>query len=173
MSKRRRMLRPTRAGALLDQLVQGLGMGEKLEQYRAFIVWAEVVGPQVAARTAPLRIRGDILEVRVDQAVWMQQLQLLKPKILTRLNERLGQETISDIFWRQGALTGLLPSEPTVGAPNLPPLDPDDAARIEATLAPLTSEEVRAPLRRLLNKQARLALLHRRQSQKETPAQDA
>jgi len=173
VSTRRRMLRPARTGALLDQLVQGLGLGEKLEQYRAFIVWGEVVGPQVAARTAPLRIRGGVLEVRVDQAVWMQQLQLLKPKILIRLNERLGQETIRDIFWRQGSVAELFAREAPVGAPNLPPLAPEDAARIEATLSPLTSEELRAPLRRLLSKQARLARLQRRESQGEPPAQDA
>ncbi len=172
MSARRRMFRPARAGNLLDQLVQGLGLGEKLEQYRAFIVWGEVVGPQVAARTAPLRIRSGVLEVRVDQAVWMQQLQLLKPKILTRLNERLGKETIRDIFWRQGSVAELFAREAPVGAPALPPLTPEDAARIEATLAPLTSEELRAPMRRLLSKQARLARLQQRENQSETPAKD-
>ncbi len=32
----------------------------------------------------------------------MQQLQLLKPKILKELNEKLEGETLADIFWKRG-----------------------------------------------------------------------
>ena len=85
------MQTPVLAGELVDKLLQGLGLDERLQQYKALIVWSDVVGPQIAARTRPIRIRDNILEINVDQAAWMQQLQLMKPKILARLNAELGK----------------------------------------------------------------------------------
>jgi hypothetical protein len=164
MSRKATRRRPERAGTLLEQLVSGWGMAEKLEQYRVWQIWAEVVGEQIAAHATPVRIRDHRLEVRVDQAVWMQQLHLLKPKIIAALNQRLGSEQVCDIFWRQGppAVATVLTDAPA--PPSLPPLDAETAARIEALLANLPATEIGAPLRRLLQKQARLAAWRRTQS---------
>ncbi len=159
--KRPPMKRAATAGALLGDLLTQWGMTGKLQAYRAWQVWDEVVGPQIAAHARPARIREGVLEVRVDQAVWMQQLQLLKPKLLARLNERLGEETIRDIFWRRGTHPAA-PLEPVPAPPPQPPLPPEEISRIDEIVAPLTDPEVRAHLRRLLIRQARLDLGRRR-----------
>lgn len=160
MSRQKRppMKRAAAAGALLEQLLQQAGLAGKLHAYESWRVWDEVVGPQIAAHARPARIRDGVLEVRVDQAVWMQQLQLMKPKILSRLNERLGGEPIADIFWRRGRLEERPAATP---AGNERPwlertLDEAEQARIEATLAPLADDELRARLRAVLVRQAKL-----------------
>ncbi|MEJ2698369.1 MAG: DUF721 domain-containing protein, partial [Desulfuromonadales bacterium] len=89
------------AGSLLRQLLGQWGLDRKLREYRAWELWDEVVGPQIAARARPAKLRDGVLEVGVDQAFWMQQLQLMKPKILSSLNARLGEVLIRDIFWRR------------------------------------------------------------------------
>lgn len=150
------MRQPAAAGALLENLVQGLGIAGRLQQYQAWQVWDAVVGPQVAAHARPSRIRDGVLEVRVDQAVWMQQLQLLKPKILAALEQRLGAGIIRDIFWRHGAIPPVAAPSRSEGAPVLPPLAPADSARIELLLAGLADDDLRRSLRFLLQKQARL-----------------
>lgn len=156
--KRPPMKKAAAAGALLGQFLQQAGLAGKLHAYESWLVWDEVVGPLIAEHARPARIRDGVLEVRVDQAVWMQQLQLMKPKILTRLNERLGGEPIRDIFWRRGRAEERPAASP---AGNERPwlersLDGAEQARIEAAIAPLDDAELRARLRAILQRQAQL-----------------
>lgn len=158
MNRHRRppMRKAATAGALLGQFLEQSGLAVKLHAYEALLVWDEVVGPQITVHTQPTKIRDGILEVRVDQAVWMQQLQLMKPKILTRLNERLGGEVIKDIFWRRGKVEqrGAASAERERRPP--PPLPAEQMARIQAIVAPLMDCELRRELQQLLIRQAQL-----------------
>ncbi|BCR03936.1 hypothetical protein DESUT3_10050 [Desulfuromonas versatilis] len=129
-----------------------------MREYRAWQVWDEVVGPQIAARARPLRIREGVLEVRVEQPVWMQQLQLLKPRILAKLNERLGAGTLKDIYLRRGRIQAdeLPESGPDPAAWKHTPLTEEEKAEIEATLASLADPEIKRQLRALMMRQAQL-----------------
>jgi hypothetical protein len=156
---RPRMRRPASAADLVQQLLQQRGMEGKIEEYRAWQVWDQVVGPQIARRARPIRIREGVLEVRVDQPVWMQQLQLLKPRILARLNEALGKELLRDLFLRRGAID----QAPTTAAIEPPPawlqirLSAEETNAIEASLATIADPELRASLRAVLLRQKQLA----------------
>lgn len=158
-SDRPRMRHPASAGDLIQQVLQQRGLEGKVEEYRAWQVWDEVVGPQIARRARPIRIRDGVLEVRVDQPVWMQQLQLLKPRILTRLNAALGKELLRDLFLRRGAID----QAPTQAATEPPPawlqiqLSEADHREIETSLAAIADPELRAGLRALLRRQKQLA----------------
>lgn len=158
MSDRNRppMKNAVSAGALIESLLRQRGFEGKLREYRAWQVWDEVVGPQIAARARPSRIRDGVLEVRVDQPVWMQQLQLMKPKILARLNERL-EGAIRDIYLRRGR------NEPQTAEPPpaLPawraqPLTEEESAAIEAALACIHDPELRRSMRAILVRQKKL-----------------
>lgn len=104
MSKRPRNEQAISIHALIEQILASKGLDKKLQQYRAWSVWDEVVGPQISQHAQPLRVRESILEVRVENATWMQQLQLLKPKILKELNEKLGDDHLQDIYWKRGKI---------------------------------------------------------------------
>jgi hypothetical protein len=146
-------------GAVLSRYLQEQGLDSRLRRYRAWQVWEEVVGPQIAARARPCRMREDTLEVWVDHAVWMQQLQLMKPKLIARLNAAIGEPLIRDLYLRRGR-----PQESVPAAPPAPEhdwhkttLSPEENSRIEQTVAPLADQELRDRLRELLRLQARLA----------------
>jgi len=164
------MARAAAAGNLLGEVLQRLGLSTKLREYQAWTVWDAVVGPQIASHARPSRIRDGVLEVRVDQAVWMQQLQLLKPTILTRLNERLGGGVVRDIFWQRGQPPAAAPAPgapyPILRHQNLS-LPAETLSSIDDTLSPLGDEALRNRLRRLLMRQARLN--RARQSAEEPP----
>jgi predicted nucleic acid-binding Zn ribbon protein len=156
--RRARMAHAARAGDLLDGLLHGWGLDERLKQYRALIVWDEVVGPQIAAHTRPEKIRDGILEVSVDQPVWMQQLQLLKPQLLNKLNARLGDSPLRDLFLKRGQVT---PRTTTAAAATAPAwrretLAPAEEAELATLLATVTDAELRRHLRELLVKQIKL-----------------
>ena len=57
-------------------------------------VWAAVVGPAVAAEATPTGDRGGTLNVTCRSAVWAQELDLMGPDVVRRLNEALGREAV-------------------------------------------------------------------------------
>ena len=87
---------------LLKKLLGDKGLDERLPRYQAWLVWDKIVGEQIAKRARPLRLREKILEVRVDNPVWMQQLQMMKPQILKKLHAQLPDCDIEDIYLRRG-----------------------------------------------------------------------
>jgi hypothetical protein len=151
------MRQPASAGDLVDKLLKGLGIDERLQQYKALVIWNEVVGPQIAARTRPVRIRDDILEVNVDQPAWMQQLQLMKPKILARLNAELEGNKVRDLFLKRGRINQN-PEKP----PEQPPawrtvqLDTAEKQQVADLLSTVDDPELRDQLERFLTKQMRV-----------------
>jgi predicted nucleic acid-binding Zn ribbon protein len=56
---------------------------------RAQAAWAEVAGAGLAASTEPVAERDGVLTVACESAIWAQELELLGPDLLARLNTRL------------------------------------------------------------------------------------
>lgn len=52
-------------------------------------LWPETVGPAIAAQALPNRERGGVLTVSCSASVWAQELDLMAPDILERLNRNL------------------------------------------------------------------------------------
>ena len=95
---------PHPAGSILQGLLKEAGFERQIRRFSVFEDWPDLVGPTLAAHSQPWRVRGDVLEVRVDHAVWMQQLQLQKSNILQQLNSRLEGDSIRDLFWSFGTI---------------------------------------------------------------------
>ncbi len=74
---RPKMKQAVSVGRLINDLLEKRGLEDKVREYRTWQIWDETVGPQIAARARPVRIRDGVLEIRVDQPIWMQQLQLM------------------------------------------------------------------------------------------------
>ena len=151
------MRQAAKIGVLLDQLMQNLGLDDRLRQCRALVIWETVVGPQIAAHTRPHKIRDGVMEVCVDQPAWMQQLHLMKPQILGRLNAELGEDALKDIYLRRGKIAARAEQ-----APSGPPawrtvqLDAEESKQLSAVLTDVADPGLRRELERLLEKQARL-----------------
>ncbi len=165
--KRPSLARAVAIGDLLRSLLRQQGLAGKMEEYRAWQVWDAVVGPQIATRARPIRLREGVLEVRVEQAVWMQQLQLMKPQILARLNERLGSAVIKDIFWRRGRLEEMSVNQ--VRKPEGPDwravsLSQEETSAIERTAGAIGDSDLRQQLQQLFTRQQRLEKARRNHS---------
>ena len=53
------------------------------------LVWPDVAGSAIAAEATPVAERDGVLTVSCRSAVWAQELDLLAPDLIGRLNERL------------------------------------------------------------------------------------
>ena len=155
--RRGKMKSAAHTGEVVEQLLKGLGLDERLQQYRAMIIWDEVVGPQIAARTRPIRIREGILEINVDQPTWMQQLQRMKPKILARLNAELTDSTIKDLYLKRGKIK--VKTEKTAEPPpawRSAQLNEEEKEQVAKLLTVIEDPELQQEMEKFLCKQMRL-----------------
>ncbi len=119
----------SRFGDALESTLRENELKEPLRPRTGLAVWAEVVGPEIAAATTAEAVRGGVLFVRVRSNVWSNELTFYKRDILTRLNRRLGGgNVISDIHFKT---SGPVPRESAVEAP--PTIGPaeDELRRIQ------------------------------------------
>lgn len=91
------------ADALASYLKQS-GFSKRLQQASILEEWEVLVGPQIAAVTSPESVTQDgLLRVRVSTAAWANELSLMSPRILARLNAgRTGR--VKEIRWIPGPI---------------------------------------------------------------------
>ena len=100
--QKRRAKTPTVVGEALQQYLTKSGLAHRLAQARVIPDWPTLVGPQIAAVTAPESVTADgTLFVRVATSAWMTELQLEAPTIMARINVGRGTEggRIRTIRW--------------------------------------------------------------------------
>jgi predicted nucleic acid-binding Zn ribbon protein len=65
-------------------------------------LWAEVVGPAVAAASEPSSERSGTVVVRCESAVWAAELEMMGEQLLAHLRERLGARSPSGLRFETG-----------------------------------------------------------------------
>ena len=90
MTHRRRAPRPASlaVAALTDRLAPATALAEVQR------IWPEVAGPAIAAEAAPTAERGGTLTITCRSAVWAQELDLMGPDLVARLNAVLGRDVV-------------------------------------------------------------------------------
>ena len=96
---------PTPLADVLARYFKQAGLTKRVQQAGIIEEWAELVGPQIASVTAPESVTPDgVLRVRVASAPWANELSLMSPRILARLNAgRSGR--VKEIRWMPGPLS--------------------------------------------------------------------
>ncbi len=88
---------------LLPRLMQKLGLAERLHETEVMEAWSGIVGPFIAAHSAPVAMRDGVLIVRVLQPALHYELeQISKPQILKKLKQRFGTKVVRDLRFRVG-----------------------------------------------------------------------
>jgi predicted nucleic acid-binding Zn ribbon protein len=57
-------------------------------------VWSATVGPSIAAQAQPTADRGGVVTISCAASVWAQELDLMAPQIIERLNVALGERSV-------------------------------------------------------------------------------
>jgi predicted nucleic acid-binding Zn ribbon protein len=95
---------------VLRKTLRKMDLDTKLEGYRIWLLWRDIVGEQVAQRTQPERLRNRILFVRVSSSTWMQQLQTMKPMMLEKIHKVIRGAAIRDIRFSLGEILPPIPA---------------------------------------------------------------
>jgi predicted nucleic acid-binding Zn ribbon protein len=83
-----RRLAPRALSTALEQVAREAAPATLLARVQG--VWAEVAGPELAAAAGPVSERDGVVTVGCESGVWAQELELLAPDLLGRLEGALG-----------------------------------------------------------------------------------
>jgi hypothetical protein len=135
----------------IEKLLSARGWGAKLKEYRIFAVWEKAVGPALARHARPAGIRGRKLTIIVDSNAWMQQLSLLRPEIIGKVNQSLAQDAVDSITLKLGEVeqSG---RQPDTYRPPAGTLDPGERGKIEEYVGAIADPGVRESLRQVMEK---------------------
>jgi predicted nucleic acid-binding Zn ribbon protein len=84
---------PRAIGGALEMLADELSPQTLLGDVQR--AWPGVVGPSIAEQAQPVSERGGVVTVACSASVWAQELDLMAPQIIDRLNEALPGGTVS------------------------------------------------------------------------------
>ncbi|HWL96568.1 MAG TPA: DciA family protein [Nocardioidaceae bacterium] len=88
---------PQTLDATIGRLVAEHGWGTDVAVHGVFSRWDTIVGREVAEHCHPERFADSRLTVRADSTAWATQVRLLAPTVVRRLNEELGDGTVTAI----------------------------------------------------------------------------
>lgn len=91
---------PEPLGSILDDLLDRLNVGGKIDEARVVEAWAMLAGPQINNVTESVWMKGPRLFVKIRSAAWRQELHLQRQQWRTRLNDELGQPLIDEVVFR-------------------------------------------------------------------------
>jgi predicted nucleic acid-binding Zn ribbon protein len=141
-------------GAVLDQSLKRLELAQRLDEYRIWPIWNDVVGKTIARNAQPEKIRNGTLFVKVTSPVWMQQLQFMKEMIADKLNQRLNCEAVKNIFFMVGRIDAAGTESASEAVPSS--AQGGDALEVnEEFLASISDPAIRAAFKKLLKSYAR------------------
>ncbi len=94
----------------IGRLIAEQGWGTDVRVHGVFSRWDSLVGREVALHCRPESYADGRLVVRTDSTAWATQMRLLAPTVVRRLNEELGDGTVTVIdvqgphgpTWRKG-----------------------------------------------------------------------
>jgi len=96
---------PQQIGGAIQNLLARLDGEGHFEIVRLVRTWAEVVGETIARRTEVAGLKFHVATIKVSGAMWIQELNLMKLQILSRLRDSLHDDSVRDIRFVKGTLS--------------------------------------------------------------------
>lgn len=90
---------PVRLGNLLPGFLEDEGIREQLERVEVLGEWAERVGPKIADVTRARSVAGRTLIVEVRSSAWLMELNMMRGRILARLNESRSEAPLEKLIF--------------------------------------------------------------------------
>ena len=143
-------------GKILENCLNQAGLHPRIREQRIIDAWEGMVGKAIAEMTQPVRVRNRVLQVKVVNSVWMQELQFHKKLIIQKLNEHIGNPVVQDLWFFIGekeAGKNVRAQEGKKNQKRRPrELSQEEKDRIEKEIAPLRDPEMREILSRVFSK---------------------
>ena len=92
-----------RLGEILKKFVdEQLGVGRVSQEMKLASIWPRLQSNIIRDNAFPDKLVGGVLFLSVKNSAWAQQVNMMKPEILSKLNEALGKGAVKDIRLKTG-----------------------------------------------------------------------
>ena len=81
----------------IEEAIDSAGIKSALSQEAAIVLWDSIVGEAVSSVTKAERVESGTLIVKVETAVWRQELHMQKEEIINIVNKKIGTRAIREI----------------------------------------------------------------------------
>jgi hypothetical protein len=150
-----------RAGQIAAPIVRACGAARGFAEHRLISCWAEIAGPELAARCRPVKLNwkgpdgrggdglGGTLTLAVEGA-FAPEVEHMAPQLIERINQTYGYRAVARIRITQAGWDGPRPA--AAPPPPQSPVDvPDEALdpQVRADISGVTDPELRDRLKRL------------------------
>lgn len=88
--------------SLIPAILKSWKLDERLHEEELSSAWRETVGDFIAQHTAPDSLKRGVLMVRVLQPTIHHTLMMEKGRLLKRMQERFGKDTVREVRFRHG-----------------------------------------------------------------------
>ncbi len=95
-----RFWKTTAFGSALKNAIAQQGLERGIREQDLFIRWEEIVGVAIARQAKPHRLRNGVLWLQVVDAVWRQELSLMRRELIAKINAALGEDLVKEIRLR-------------------------------------------------------------------------
>jgi hypothetical protein len=95
---------PETTADLMGQVLSRMGGQGRALEFRVFDCYTRSVGDLLRARTAPERMTGTTLFVRVANSALAHEVTLMRGEIIAKLNAELGAGTVAELRTRVGKI---------------------------------------------------------------------
>ena len=92
--------KPQSLGDALDEVIERLGLEDKIDETNVIETWAELAGAKVNAVTKSVWMKNGKLFVKVTSPAWRHELHLSRSDWCSRLNDRLEKPIVDEIVFR-------------------------------------------------------------------------
>ena len=152
---------PEHIGSILKQIFHKSGWESQLQASLSLLRWHDLVGSRIARQSQPEFLKDGVLQVRVENSVWLSHLRFLEDQLIQMLHKELPSLEIKEIRFRQGPLDTLEPStsSPDSGTPPATraevktdhSLSPEQMKLLETIADPELRRDLEALLKKGLN----------------------
>jgi len=84
---------------IINEVINEYKIGDKLKETRIIAAWSQVLGP-LAKPDDELYIKNRILFAKLSSSVIRNELMMMRSRIVQQLNEKAGENVITDIIFR-------------------------------------------------------------------------
>src|SRR5574344_30850 len=89
-----------RLADIMKTILQEDNINKQMLEHRTANMWAQIIGPTVAKATKEVYVKDGVLYVSLYSSVIREHLFMLKSKIISSLNDAVGENIIKDVIFK-------------------------------------------------------------------------